>query len=95
MTTREEQEQYRISGMQDGKVEELIKHEKRTIKKQEVEAGPSDKEDSSDVRQTAQDKKKKRKKRKKNKKEEEPTPKKEEGKEFDRFKHNIMASHDL
>ena len=29
MTTREEQEQYRLQGMQDGKVEELINHEKR------------------------------------------------------------------
>lgn len=29
MTTREEQEQYKIKGMQDGKVEELINHEKR------------------------------------------------------------------
>jgi hypothetical protein len=29
MTTREEQEQYRIQGMQDGKVEELIDYEKR------------------------------------------------------------------
>ena len=29
MTSREEQEQYKIKGMQDGKVEELIKHEKR------------------------------------------------------------------
>ena len=29
MTTREEQEQYRIQGMQDGKVEELINYEKR------------------------------------------------------------------
>ena len=27
MTTREEQEQYKLKGMQDGKVEELIKHE--------------------------------------------------------------------
>ena len=29
MTSREEQEQYKIKGMQDGKVEELINHEKR------------------------------------------------------------------
>lgn len=29
MTTREEQEQYRIQGVQDGKVDELIHHEKR------------------------------------------------------------------
>ena len=29
MTSREEQEQYRIGGIQDGKVEALINHEKR------------------------------------------------------------------
>ena len=29
MTTREEQEQYKWKGMQDGKVEELIDHERR------------------------------------------------------------------
>ena len=29
MTTREEQEQYKWKGMQDGKVEELIHHERR------------------------------------------------------------------
>ena len=29
ITTREEQEQYKIRGMQDGKVKELIDHEKR------------------------------------------------------------------
>ena len=29
ITTREEQEQYKIRGMQDGKVMELIEHEKR------------------------------------------------------------------
>lgn len=35
MTTREEQEQYRISGMQDGKVEELIDYEKREDKRKQ------------------------------------------------------------
>ena len=29
MTTREEQDQYKLRGMQDGKVDELINHEKR------------------------------------------------------------------
>ena len=29
MTTREEQAQYKLRGIQDGKVEELINHEKR------------------------------------------------------------------
>jgi hypothetical protein len=29
MTTREEQEQYKIHGVQDGKVEELVNYEKR------------------------------------------------------------------
>ena len=29
MTTREEQDEYKLRGIQDGKVEELINHEKR------------------------------------------------------------------
>jgi hypothetical protein len=32
MTTREEQEQYKIHGMQDGKVDELLAHEKKQRK---------------------------------------------------------------
>ena len=35
MTSREEQEQYKIKGMQDGKVDELLKHEKRADEKRE------------------------------------------------------------
>ena len=33
ITTREEQEQYKIRGMQDGKTKELIDHEKRDAEK--------------------------------------------------------------
>jgi hypothetical protein len=32
ITTREEQEQYKIRGMQDGKVDELMRHEKKQRK---------------------------------------------------------------
>jgi hypothetical protein len=32
LTTREEQEQYKIRGMQDGKVDELMRHEKKQRK---------------------------------------------------------------
>ena len=35
ITTREEQEQYKIRGMQDGKVRELIEHEKRQDERRE------------------------------------------------------------
>ena len=33
MTSREEQEQYKLKGMQDGKVEELLEHERRETRK--------------------------------------------------------------
>jgi hypothetical protein len=33
MTTREEQEKYKIYGVQDGKVDELIAHEKKKERK--------------------------------------------------------------
>ena len=90
MTSREEQEQYKLRGIQDGKVEELINHEKRAEENQrkmltkensdkKVNARRQELADISDdesvqERQEQQDKKKKRKKRKKNKGAEPPTP---------------------
>ena len=95
LTTREEQEQYKLKGMQDEKVKELIDHEKR---------GKKEDQDSSDndVKQQNQDKKKKRKKRKKKaekvqeeQKQEEEEQERKDPTDNERFKHNIMASHDL
>lgn len=48
MTSREEQEQYRLQGIQDGKVDELIQHEKREGRKRKLGQPAPDAEQKKD-----------------------------------------------
>ena len=117
MTTREEQEQYKLRGMADGKVEELLDLERsaclkrqKTGKADGIDDDKASQEDGDsseagdtsikDYKQENQDKKKKRKKRKKkgnqaNQKGGGQGAGPDDQRVGERFRHNIMASHDL